>query len=265
MVQIITGSILVLLGIYVFIKYPMKSDSKSLALGALFIVVTVILKRLTIMVPLFGAESLKIGFEMIPLMLAGMLLAPSYCYSIGIAVDLVGLLIVPTGFPFLGFTLNCVLATLIPSILVQRLKVDKQEKLEIGIKIGVIALLVCASIYIFSMDSITVSKTVVTLQLWHKVAIIGGSVTMLFVLFAVMHRVKKSVEPKEIQMFYTWVLTVIVVEICISFLLTPYWLEVMYSIPYMLSLFIRIIKACIMIPLDICIGYSVFKVLKRIV
>lgn len=264
MVQIITGSILTVLGIYVFIKYPMKSDTKSLALGALFVVITVILKRLTIMVPLFGAESLKIGFEMIPLMLAGMMLRPSYCYIIGVAVDLVGLLIVPTGFPFLGFTLNCVLAALIPSILMQRLKVDKQKKLEIGIKIGLILLLLCASIYIFSMDTITVSKTIVTLQLWHKLLIIGCSTTMIMILFIVLNNTKKNVEKGEVHVFYTWVLTVIVVEICISFLLTPYWLQEMYSIPYMLSLFIRIVKACIMIPLDICIGYSIYKVLKRI-
>ena len=264
MVQIITGSILVLIGIYVFYKYPIKNDTKSLALGALFIVVTVILKRLTLMVPLFGAESLKIGFELIPLMLAGMLLTPGYCFIIGVAVDLVGLLIVPTGFPFLGFTLNCVLAALIPSIIVQKIKIDKQNKLEIGIKIGLIILLVCASMYILSLDSITVSKTVITLQLWQKLVIIGGSIIMITILFIVMMAIKKKLEKQEVHIFYTWVVTVILVEVCISFLLTPYWLQIMYNIPFMLSLFIRIIKACIMIPLDICIGYSAFKVLRKI-
>ena len=264
MVQIITGSILVMIGIYVFYKYPIKNDTKSLALGALFIVLTVILKRLTIMVPLFGAESLKIGFELLPLMLAGMMLAPGYGYIIGIAVDLVGLIIVPTGFPFLGFTLNCVLATLIPSFIVQKIKVDKQNKLEFGIKIGLLILLLCASMYIFSLDTITVSKTVITLQLWHKLAIVGGSIAMISILFIVMMTIKKKLEKQEVHIFYTWVVTVILVEVCISFLLTPLWLQEMYSIPYMLSLFVRIIKACIMIPLDICIGYSAFKVLRKI-
>lgn len=50
----------------------------------------------------------------------------------------------------------------------------------------------------------------------------------------------------------------------ITFMLTPYWLQVMYGIPFTLSLFIRVIKECIMIPVDIILGYSVLRVLKRL-
>lgn len=52
------------------------------------------------MIPLFGFESLKISIEVIPMLLAGIMLAPGYCYIIGLAVDLVGLIVTPTGFPF---------------------------------------------------------------------------------------------------------------------------------------------------------------------
>ena len=46
MIQIICGIILVLIGIFVFWKFPIKSDTKSLTLAALFIVLAAILKRL---------------------------------------------------------------------------------------------------------------------------------------------------------------------------------------------------------------------------
>ena len=76
MIQIICGFILVLIGILVFWKFPIKSDTKSLTLAALFIVLAAVLKRLSIMIPLFGFESLKVSIEVIPMLLAGILLAP---------------------------------------------------------------------------------------------------------------------------------------------------------------------------------------------
>ena len=48
------------------------------------------------------------------------------------------------------------------------------------------------------------------------------------------------------------------------FLLTPYWLQVMYGIPFTLSLFIRVIKECIMIPVNIILGYTILRVIKRL-
>ena len=45
MIQIICGFILVLIGILVFWKFPIKSDTKSLTLAALFIVLAAVLKR----------------------------------------------------------------------------------------------------------------------------------------------------------------------------------------------------------------------------
>ena len=51
MIQIICGFILVLIGVLVFWKYPIKSDTKSLTLAALFIVLAAVLKRLSIMIP----------------------------------------------------------------------------------------------------------------------------------------------------------------------------------------------------------------------
>ncbi|MFR2768908.1 MAG: folate family ECF transporter S component [Thomasclavelia sp.] len=112
MIQIICGVLLVLIGIFVFWKYPIKSDTKSLTLAALLVILAVVLKRFSIMIPLFGFESLKISVEVIPMLLAGVLLAPGYCFIIGLAVDWVGLIIAPTSFPFLGFTLSAVLQTL---------------------------------------------------------------------------------------------------------------------------------------------------------
>ena len=63
MIQIILGVIIVSIGIFVFYKYPMKSDVRQMTLGALFVILAIILKRLAVMVPFLGFPSLKITLE----------------------------------------------------------------------------------------------------------------------------------------------------------------------------------------------------------
>ena len=76
MIQIILGVIIVSIGIFVFYKYPMKSDVRQMTLGALFVILAIILKRLAVMVPFLGFPSLKITLEVLPLIVAGLTLQP---------------------------------------------------------------------------------------------------------------------------------------------------------------------------------------------
>lgn len=264
MIQIICGFILVLIGILVFWKYPIKSDTKSLTLAALFIVLAAVLKRFSIMIPLFGFESLKVSIEVIPMLLAGIMLSPGYCYIIGLAVDLVGLLVTPTGFPFLGFTLSAVLQTLLPSIIVSLVKENYARYLEKVIQIVLILLVIGACGYVFSLKHVKISKQVFDITFNHKLIISVICVIMISILFIVMYYYKRKLNESEYHLFNLWLISVVVVEMVITFCLTPYWLQVMYGIPFTLSLFIRVIKECIMIPIDIILGYSVLRILKRL-
>ena len=118
MIQIILGVVIVSIGIFVFYKYPMKSDVRQMTLGALFVILAIILKRLAVMVPFLGFPSLKITLEVLPLIVAGLTLQPGYCFIVSIATDFLGLVLANAGgFPFLGFTLNAVLQTEIPCLL----------------------------------------------------------------------------------------------------------------------------------------------------
>ena len=129
MIQIILGVIIVSIGIFVFYKYPMKSDVRQMTLGALFVILAIILKRLAVMVPFLGFPSLKITLEVLPLIVAGLTLQPGYCFIVSIATDFLGLVLANAGgFPFLGFTLNAVLQTEIPCLLKIYLN-EKNERL----------------------------------------------------------------------------------------------------------------------------------------
>lgn len=216
------------------------------------------------MIPLFGFESLKISVEVIPMLLAGVLLAPGYCFIIGLAIDWVGLIIAPTSFPFLGFTLSAVLQTLIPSIIVRNIKDDYSKYLEKVIKVVLVLLAIGACVYVFSLEQVTISKQVVDITFNIKVFISVLCVIMVSVLFMVMYYYKRKLNNDDYHLFNKWLISVVLVEMAVTFCLTPYWLQVMYGIPFTLSLFIRVIKECIMIPVNIILGYTILRVIKRL-
>ena len=263
MIQIFLGSIIVALGIYTFTKYPIKSDMKSLTLGALFVVVSIILKRFSIMLPLFGYDSLRLGFEMLPLMIAGFMLKPAYCFMIGIVADLIGLIIVPTGFPFLGFTLNQVLTPLIPSLLCEWIQPNHERKIRMLVPIGLITMAVASIFYIMSLDSIVVSSNTVILDVVYKILLSALAIAVVIILLTSMYYIKKKLNETDSFLFYRWVVCCIVVELVVVLIATPLWLDIMYGIPFMLSLLLRVIKSTIMIPLNILVGYSIYRVLKK--
>ncbi len=261
MVQIIIGAIIIAIGFFVFRFFPMEKDVKSLTKAAVIIIIAVILKRLSIMVPLFGAESLKIGFELIPMMIAGMILSPGYCFLIGIGVDAVGLMTSPTGAIFLGFTLNSILQPVIPSLCMEGLKRQNENRLKSFVMIVVALVCVFVLGFIWTRNSVEVGDAIFQLTLVYKI-IFSGIILLLYgsMLGTVTFIKKKS--SKDLKILYIWILAVLFVEVLITFLLTPYWLEVMYGIPYFLSFAIRVFKAFVMIPLDIVIGFIIIKMLK---
>ena len=263
MVQILLGIIILCLGFYVFKKYPLKKDNRALVMSALFIVLSVILNRFSMMIPLFGFESLKIGFELLCLMVAGVLVSPSYAFLIGLAVDLMGLLINPTGFPFLGFTLNSILSILIPSLMMVWLKNKTNSQFVKCLRNFMILLSILGISYIFVTNFVIVGEHKIEIEWIHKI-IFTIFVIILNILMLVSHqKINQKYSKEYLKIIYSWVSIVLVVEILITFLLTPYWLDVMYGIPFMVSLFIRVIKAFIMIPLDIIIGFLTIRVLIK--
>jgi len=266
MEQVIIAIIIIALGIYVFKFYPFeKGNVMNLVISAIFIILTLICKRfLTFMIPLFGAESLKIGLEYLPLMLAGFFVRPSYAFVIGLCCDLVGLILVPTGFPFFGFTLVMILVCVIPSLVKEYAK-NVSERFVRYLVIGFILILgIGSSFYIYQLENLKISETVHVLTLTEKVTFISICLILTIVFIAIMTFLRKKINIDEAKEFSIWMLSVTLVEVICTLCLTPLWLDMMYGIPYIVSLCIRVIKECFVLPIEIFLGYTLIKIMKRI-
>ena len=266
MEQLIIGCIIIMLGMFLFKTFPFqKKNVKLLTVSAIFIVITLIAKRFfTFMIPLFGLESLKVGVEYIPLMIAGFILPPSYAYLVGMCCDLVGLILVPSGFPFFGFTLTMILVCVIPSLVshyFSKMKDTYIYKIVCGI-VGIFAF--AGGLFIYTLKSVKISSQDIILNSSHKLILIGMCVLLVLVVFLVMAYAKKKQDEVNFKDLSCWILSVVMVEGFTTLILSPLWLDMMYNMPFIVSFCIRVIKLCFVIPIEIFVGYTVLKVVKRV-
>ncbi len=264
MIQIVLLGILGLYGYLCFKKEPIYKDTRLLMISAMFVVITLIAKRLAIMVPLFGMESLRISIELIPIMLSGYLLPLGYGYMIGIVTDLIGLIIVPTGFPFFGFTLSLVLAATLPRWIHLYFKNINGKVLYRIMSLIIILLSLGGLLFVSQTDSLNISKVQYSFSSAFKIAMIVFIGIMCAVFEYLLYHQNKTMNEKDHQLLYDWMMIVITIESLITFILTPLWLDIMYSIPFMVSLSIRLFKACFILPIDIIVGYALLKVIKSL-
>ena len=250
MIQIILGVIIVSIGIFVFYKYPMKSDVRQMTLGALFVILAIILKRLAVMVPFLGFPSLKITLEVLPLIVAGLTLQPGYCFIVSIATDFLGLVLANAGgFPFLGFTLNAVLQTEIPCLLKIYLNEKNERLLERIVKIVMVIISLLGCLYVFKINEVNISGSSYQVTLPIK--------------FTIYY--KNKLKEKDLRLFHLSILSVVAIELTVTMFLTPYWLQTMYGIPFFASQFVRILKSCVMIPVGIIIVYTMNRMIQKVI
>ena len=153
---------------------------------------------------------------------------------------------------------------LIPSLIAVKVKnVD-------GKRFGKVVCLMIAlfggagSLFVALQKTISIGKVTYTLRSLQKGVMIGLCLvaSIGFILF--MLKRTKNMKDNDVSLFGTWLLSVILVELAITFCLTPFWLQIMYGIPFVVSVSIRVIKACFIIPLEIIIGFPLLKQMDKL-
>ncbi|MBS3991569.1 MAG: folate family ECF transporter S component [Erysipelothrix sp.] len=252
---------IVVLGIIAYVVAKPNWNTRVLVTVSLLVVLSVVLQRFGIMIPLFGFPSFRIDFLHIPLIMVGALFGPFFGVLAGVVADIVGLIITPTEYPFFGFMLNKVLMGFIPAIMVL---VIRRLSLKNGVRLAHLTLLsinAASIIYLWITPSLTISGQVMMLTYQTKLIVVAILLALMISLHGLL--VNKSVT--KVRVFA--LLSVIFVELIVSLLLTPIWLVTMYNIPVFLSFIVRVIKAAFMIPISALLLegliHSTQKVLHR--
>lgn len=260
--QIFTFSIIVVLGVVSFKLNPLVVTTRKITVVALLVVLSVALQFYSLMIPLFGFPSLRIDFLQIPLMMIGVLFGPSWTILAGIAQDILGLIITPTGFPFFGFMLNKILMGMIPAVLFHfKNKISNQRMHQIVLMLLGIFLVGSLS-YVWQVQTIVVESNTIEITTIMKIGISILSLMLIGGLMVYMHATEQKYRDKKIPVAF-WALSVLLVEVTVSLILTPTWLYAMYSIPVLLSFLVRVVKAAIMVPLLMMVGYALLSLVEK--
>jgi riboflavin transporter len=254
---------IVLISWWSFKKFKLRFTTKTMIMLVVFVVLKQVLTYFSVMIPFFGFPSLRIGISQLPLMLGGVILGPAMAVVLGLISDVVGLIVTPTNYPFLGFTLNAVLAAWLPAIIFWRL--GKAEKLSSQKAVAYVlaGLAGLISVVVLSLKEFKVDKLIIQLDTANRVIVLGGSILLIVLMGLVIIELARRKQQTQPYYFETWILAVLVVELGINCLMTPLWLQLMYGIPYLINLIPRIFKTILMLYVSGALGFALLKLLQR--
>ena len=263
--QIIAFVAIIIIGYIVFKYFSFKITTKAISLAAFLVVASVVLSYFSLMIPLFGFMSFKIGFSQMPLMILGVILGPGWAFISAIVQDLLDIMINPSGFPFLGFTLNKILIATVPALWFCKWNKLTQKQTFRLIWLLLFSIYTLTMIGIWSATSITVNATLVVFTTGMKLLLSLACSTVIIILVILMLYFKRKY-PFEKSRYHiaNWIVCVLLIEIIVQLTLTPIWLDVMYGIPYIMNVLVRMVKSSFMIFLNITIGYYVLRLVTKI-
>jgi len=257
--QALTLAIILGLGFYTFKYHPLQINVKSLSVTSFLVLLSVVLSIVSLMIPIFGFPALRIGLGQLPLMLVGLLFGPSYAFLAGLSADVIELLSGTIAFPFLGFTLNKILVAMLPALARILLKRIKFNPMKLAYALMSVVFLL-ALIYVAWVQHIQVGDVRLVPSSMERIIVGLGLLSLYGMMWGLIRRLHQMHQSHEVAI---WIVGILLVEIIVQLLLTPIWLHVMYGLPILLSVSVRLIKAGLMVFVHGVLGFAILRVLRR--
>lgn len=239
-----------------------KTNHFFLTATALLVAISIIISNFVIYIPLFGFPSVRFSVTSIPIFIVGSLFGGAYGAIAGFISDMISFMITSQGAPYHpGFTLNAILIGFIPGIIFHYVKTRNSRKSlnKINLSLGVIAL-IGSIVYINFIGIHEIENIGLIMGVPINIILSLLMVVILIALIGIVYYVqKKFTEIDNLysidQILFIHIISFIVVQL----ILTPIWLNGLYNIPIMASVFVRVFKSLIDIPLQVMLSYMILR------
>ncbi len=263
--------ILIILGaIILFRRNKIEVKNTDLVYASIFVVIPLILSiYLSFYIPLAGVNAFKIGFAQPVMAAGGAILNSPLGYLIGIVVDILGIILMPSGTPYLGFTFNAAMVFVIGWLVFKYTQNDSENRIR-NIIYSIYALMFSLfSILILMVKSIKLESLVIQLDeilflIPNRYLLILLIFVFIFVLVIITHYTVLFLHKQNKADVYRFILISILIELLINIILTSMHIHALYSIPIIALVVPRMIKAFIFLPINTIISYFVYKTVKRV-
>lgn len=263
--QIIVALVIVSLFIVTFKFDKTKITIKEMTIITLLCVLTAILsKTLSIKFPP-GQPIFIISFASAIAITIGLLFSPRLALIAGLIIDVIGILLAPASgdnsMPFLGFTLTAMLSCYIPAVLVKVTKKRSPKFMNSLVLLILVLSVIGASVYLFSVDSLSIDKNATDLTNPVRYALVGSFCVIAVAIYFINRFLITKISSDNKIFLSTSHLTLIVLveQIVCSIILTTLWINIMYEIPVIVASTSRIIKMLLQLPLNVTIIYLVLR------
>lgn len=210
---------------------------------AMFLTLAVVISMFSLSTVLLGGR-LVFSLGQLPMVVLGAVLGPFYAFIGGLARDGIGLITSPTAFPFLGFSLNKILVPLIPALTVKYLKKDTSRLLRVVVNAYFIYFLLIVLMFNFE-------------NMQQRLMMVLAIVLVLIIVNVIFNKYQDKIfRDRNLSSFYVGI---VLVELLVQGMLTPFWLSVMYQTPFVVSAFMRLLKGVVLIAMNAIIGGQVYR------
>lgn len=263
--------VLIVIGMIVlFKKNKIQIKTPDLAYASVFVVIPLVLSiYLSFYIPLAGVNAFKIGFAQPVMAAGGVILNSPLGYLIGIVVDILGIILMPSGTPYFGFTFNAAMVFVIGWLVFKYTGNYSENKIK-NIIYGIYGLLfVVFSGLILMVKSIKLESLVIKLDevlflIPNRYLLIISIFLLILILAIVTHYTVLFLQNQNKADVYRFTLITLLIEVFINIFLTSTHIHALYSIPFIALIVPRIIKALVFLPINTMISYFVYKTVKKI-
>ena len=272
--NIIISSVIVIIVILALFYYAFKTDkskitAQDIALVALFVVIIAVLNKFISLKFPPSQPMFVISFASALSVSLGLLIKPKLCLIAGLVADILGMIIAnaagDSSMPYVGFTLTAMLAIFIPCLLYRATKNLNPTFLNMLIMLLLVATIIFAGLYLFNVDVISIDQNKTQLNNGIRYMILI-SLIVIAIIIGIINFVmaKKLVISSEYRLSIPQLaLIVLAVEIICHIILTSLWVNIMYGVPMYIGMVTRMIKAIIMLPLNIIIIALIIRYIPR--
>lgn len=241
-----------------------SSNLYPMAVTALLVAISLILAKFAIMIPLFGYPSVRFSVSGVPIFLAGSLFGPVLGATAGFISDIISFMLSGNGGPYhIGFTINSMIVGLIPGLIFMWIRNKKITYCfnKLNATLSIVALVV-ATIYInfigiHELENIG-NIMGIPVNILLTVLMIIIVVAQIIIMYLVQKHFGTSKENFSIdKLMFICMVNYMVIQL----LLTPIWLNQLYNIPISASVFVRVFKSIVDIPLQSTLIYIVMRAL----
>lgn len=259
-VQFIILAVLIGLAFFSFKQPSFKITVKRLTYTAFMVILSVILQAYSLKIAVFNFDAFRVGITQLPLMLLGAFFGLPWALIGGFIQDLLGLLLDPTGFPFLGFTLNKILYALIPAFWFHHQLMSSQTTFKLARFSLVFIYLSAISVILLSpnldINGLIISQT----NKWYLALALA---ILLIGIIYLLNRLYSKKDQNHALAYSRWIISVVSVEVVVKYLATPTWLALMYKVPFITSLILRFMTSSLMMFVYIVLGFVLYRVMEQ--